>query len=81
MLRIGTETKLTPEQVIKKAISFFGPDGFKLKITAQTETTASFEQGEGSVTVSATPKNGKTSVELTTREWESQVKEFIMMVH
>ena len=27
MLRIATETKLTPQQVMGKAISFFGPDG------------------------------------------------------
>jgi len=81
MLRIATKTKSTPEQVIEKAINFFGPEGLKLKITTQTETTASFEQDEGSVTVSATKDRGKTSVELTTRDWESQVEEFIMMIH
>lgn len=27
MLRIGTKTKLTPKQVIAKAIDFFGPNG------------------------------------------------------
>jgi hypothetical protein len=81
MLKIGTETKLTPAQVMKKAISFFGPDGLKMKITGQTETEISFEEGEGFVTMAAGVKKGKTAVEFTTREWEKQVEQFIMMIH
>jgi len=80
MLRVATQTKLSPEKVIGKAVTFFGNDGFKLNITSQTETTASFEDDVGSVTVAANKENGKTSVELTTREWESQVEQFIMMI-
>ena len=81
MLRIATETKLTPQQVMGKAISFFGPDGFKLSITSQTETEISFEAEEGFVTMAAGVKKGKTTVEFTTREWESQVEQFIMNIH
>jgi hypothetical protein len=51
VLRIATKTKLTPEEVIKKAIKFFGPDGYKLKITNTTETTAAFEGGGGSIEI------------------------------
>jgi len=80
MLRIATQTKLSPEQVIRKAIDFFGPNGLKLTITSQADSTASFEKDEGSVTVVATKEKGKTSVEFTTREWESQVEQFIMMI-
>ena len=32
MLRVATQTKLSPEQVIGKAVTFFGPDGLKLKL-------------------------------------------------
>ena len=81
MLRIGTKTKLTPKQVISKAIDFFGPNGLKLTITSQEDTTASFEKDEGSVTIVATKEKNKTSVELTTRQWESQVEQFILMIH
>ena len=45
MMRIAIITKLTPSEVIKKAINFFGPDGYKLKIADQTETSANFEGG------------------------------------
>jgi len=81
MLRIATKTKLTPKQIISKAIDFFGPNGLKLTITSQEDTTASFEKDEGSVTIVATKEKNKTSVELTTRQWESQVEQFILMIH
>jgi hypothetical protein len=80
MLRIATKTKLSPEEVIRKAIKFFGTDNYKLKITAQTETSASFEGGGGSIDVSACEGNGKTSVDFLSREWDYQVKEFIMLI-
>ena len=80
MIRIATKTKLTPEEVIKRAIKFFGPDGYKLKITGQTETSAAFEGGGGSVGITACEDNGKTSVDFLSREWDFQVKEFIKII-
>jgi hypothetical protein len=80
MLRITTKTKLSPEEAIKKAIKFFGTDNYKLKITAQTNTSVSFEGGGGSIDVSVCEENGKTSVDFLSREWDYQVKEFIMLI-
>jgi hypothetical protein len=80
MLRIATKTKLSPEEAIKKAIKFFGTDNYKLKITAQTNTSVSFEGGGGSIDVSVCEENGKTSVDFLSREWDYQVKEFIMLI-
>jgi hypothetical protein len=80
MLRIATKTKLPPEAAIKKAITFFGPDGYKLKIVDQTDTSVSFEGGGGSVGISACEDNGKTSVEFLSHEWDYQVKEFIKAI-
>ena len=80
MLRIATKTKLTPEEVIKKAIKFFGPDGYKLKITNTTETTAAFEGGGGSIEISACNDDSKTTVDFLSREWDFQFKEFIRMI-
>ena len=80
MLRIATKTKLTPGDVIINAIQFFGPEGFKLKITNQTETSASFDGGGGSVEISACQGDGKTTVDFISREWDYQVKEFIRAI-
>jgi hypothetical protein len=80
VLRIATKTKLTPEDVIKKAVKFFGPDGYKLKISSQTETAASFEGSGGTIEISACTDEGKTTVDFLSREWDFQVKEFIKMI-
>ena len=80
MLKIATKTKLTPAEVIKKAIKFFGPDGYKLKVTGQTGTSAAFEGGGGSVEITACDDNGKTTVDFLSREWDFQVKEFIRII-
>jgi len=80
MLRIATKTKLSPEEAIKKAIKFFGTANYKLKITAQTNTSVSFEGGGGSIDVSVCEENSKTSVDFLSREWDYQVKEFIMLI-
>jgi hypothetical protein len=80
MLRIATKTKMTPENVIDEAEKFFGPEGYKLKISSKTETTASFEGGGGSVEISACEDDGKTTVDFLSREWDYQVKEFIKSI-
>ena len=77
MLTIAAKTKLKPGEVLKKAVDFFGPKGYKLKVTEQTADFASFEGGGGGVGVSASIEGKQTSVELTSREWDYQVKEFI----
>jgi hypothetical protein len=80
MLRIATKTKLTPDDVITNAIQFFGPEGFKLKITNQTEKSASFDGGGGSIEISTCEGDGKTTVDFISREWDYQVKEFIRAI-
>ena len=77
MLRIATKTKLKPGEVIANAINFFGPGGYKLKITNQTETSANFEGSGGFVEISACEDKNMTTVDFTANEWDYQVKEFI----
>ena len=77
MLSIEAKTKLNPEQVIKTAVDFFGPKGYKLVVKNQSADCASFEGGGGGVEVSACAEGKQTSVEFTSREWDYQVKEFI----
>jgi hypothetical protein len=80
MLRIATKTKMTPEDVIGEATKFFGSEGYKLKISARTKTTAAFEGGGGSIEISACTDEGKTTVDFLSREWDYQVKEFIKSI-
>ncbi len=72
MLRIATKTKLTPGEVIANAIKFFGPEGYKLKLTNQTDTAAGFEGGGGSVEINACTDDGKTTVDFLSREWDTR---------
>ena len=81
MLRMATRTKLSPEEAIKRAVKFFGPDGHGLKVKEQSATRASFEGGGGIVEVTACAEEKGTSVELVSQEWDYQVKEFIGKIH
>ena len=77
MLTIAAKTKMKPDAIIKRAVDFFGPKGYKLRIDGQDATGVTFEGGGGSVSVSITVEGKQTSVELTSREWDYQVKEFV----
>jgi hypothetical protein len=78
MLRIGTRTKLSPEATIERAIAFFGPDGgLGLKVNDRTADSVCFTDVNGGVDVYACAEEDGTSVDLVSREWDGQVKEFI----
>ena len=76
MLKLNVRTKSKPEEVVKKALEFFGPGGYGLKVTEQSDTCAYFEGGGGGIEVTACTDDKGTLVDLETREWEYQVKEF-----
>ena len=77
MLKIETKTKLNPEEAIKEAVAFFGPGGYGLEVKNEAPDCASFEGSGGGVSVFACAGEKETSVELESREWDNQVKEFI----
>ena len=81
MLKIATKTKLSPEEAVKRAVEFFGPDGYGLEIKNQSPDCAYFEGGGGGVEVTACAEEKRTSVELESREWDYQAKEFIRKIH
>ena len=81
MLKIATKTKMSPEEAIKRAVEFFGPGGYELEVKEQKPDCASFEGGGGGVEVTACSEEKGTSVELESREWDYQVKEFIGKIH
>jgi hypothetical protein len=76
MLNLEVKSKLGQEEVIKKAVSFFGPGGYGLKITEQNDCLVTLEGGGGGVSVSTCLKDDKTLVNIISREWDYQVKEF-----
>ncbi len=81
MLKIATKTKLSPEEAVKRAVEFFGPGGYGLEVKNQTPDCAYFEGSGGGVNVTACTEEKGTSVELESREWDYQVKEFIRKIH
>jgi hypothetical protein len=80
MLRLSAITKLSPEEAVKRAVQFFGPEGYGLEIKEESETGASFEGGGGGVSVSASTEDGKTTVELASREWDYQIRQFVKKI-
>jgi hypothetical protein len=77
MARYGVESKLSPAQVVEKALAFFGPGGLGLEVAEQEECCARFEGGGGHVFVNAAEKDKGSQVDLETREWDYQVKQFM----
>jgi hypothetical protein len=77
MLSIETKTKMNPEEVIKRAVKFFGPDGYGLTVKSEGSCCAEFEGGGGGIGISVTAKDKGSTVSFESREWDYQVKEFI----
>jgi hypothetical protein len=80
MLSIEAMSKLTPEEAIKRAVKFFGPGGYGLKIKEEASTYAEFEGGGGGVAVNASAQGKGSRVEIESREWDYQAKEFLQKI-
>ena len=75
MLKLEVKTRL-PEEQVKQRVKAFFKDGNGLNITAETFDCMTFEGGGGYVTATLCREADETRVELETREWEEQVKQF-----
>jgi len=80
MLRIAAESKLKPEEAIKRALKFFGPGGYGLDVKEEGNCCATFEGGGGSVHVSASESKKGSSVELESSEWDYQARKFLTTI-
>jgi len=76
MINLETESKLSIEEITKRAKSFFGKGGLGLEIVDESTECLNFTGGGGFVNVVICPTEGKNRVELQTREWENPVKQF-----
>ena len=77
MINLATITKVGSEEVLRRAVEFFGPGGYGLEVKEQSDSCAYFEGGGGGVEVTACTDEKETSVEVSSREWDYQVKEFM----
>jgi len=80
MIKMTAKIKLTPEEIIKRAVSFFGPGGHGLELKEQAAGIVYFEGGGGCVEVTASAEGKVASVSLFSREWDYQVKEFLKAI-
>jgi len=79
MLVIERQTKKSPEKIMAKAKSFFGSEDGGMKMTRDEDHRVSFQGGDGYVTVKITEDDSKKNrVEITTREYEFQAKQFLV---
>jgi hypothetical protein len=77
MMKLSTKSKLSSEEVIKRAVKFFGPQGYGLKVEEEGNCCATFEGGGGGVRVSVTEQKKGSTVDVESQEWDFQVKAFL----
>lgn len=80
MIRIAKQTKLRPEDIIVKAVKFFGKEGEQLEEKERNPCCVSFEGSGGYLTVTVVEENNWRTVDVATREFEYQAKRFIEMI-
>ena len=80
MARYSVETKLSTEQAIEQAVAYFGPGGVGLEVTEQGDCCTHFVGGGGHVRVTVAAGERRTTVELETREWDYDVKQFMRKI-
>jgi hypothetical protein len=77
MLNISKESKLAPEEAVKRAVAFFGPKGYGLDVKDEGDCCATFEGGGGGVHVSADKSKKGSTVSIESREWDYQAQQFL----
>jgi len=77
MIRMSAKTKLTPEEVVGRAVTFFGPGGYGLEVKDESPGYVCFEGGGGDIEVTTSAEGKEVSVELVSREWDYQAREFL----
>lgn len=80
MLRISKNSRMNSDEIIEKASSYFGKDGEGLDETERGSCCISFSGGGGYLTVMVCEKDSKREVDIETREFEYQAKQFLGLV-
>ena len=77
MIHMETTSGLAPGEVLERVRKFFGKGGQGLELSEENETCLTFSGGGGYVTASVCAEGKQTKVDIVSREWEYQVKEFL----
>jgi hypothetical protein len=80
MIKITKQTKIAPEEVIDRASKFFGKGGEGLEEKERNPCCLSFEGAGGYVSISIFEEEKHRMVELETREFEYQAKQFMKTI-
>ena len=80
MIRIAKQTRLKPEDIIVKAVKFFGKEGEQLEEKERNPCCVCFEGSGGYVSISVVDESKMRTVDVETREFEYQLKRFIEML-
>jgi hypothetical protein len=80
MIKITKQTKIAPEEVIDRASKFFGKGGEGLEEKERNPCCLSFEGAGGYVSISIFEEERHRMVELETREFEYQAKQFMKTI-
>lgn len=76
MLSMEYRSSLKPEEIVVRLKGYFGRD-LGLALTEEKPGCLTFEGGGGFVTATLCEEKKKTKVDIITREWGQQVREFI----
>lgn len=77
MIRISKKSKLKTEEIIAKAARYFGTGGEGLTQTESGSCCISFSGAGGYVTVTVSETAEQREVDVESREFEYQVKQFL----
>ena len=76
MINLEVKTKISPEEIIKRTKAYFGKGGLGLNLVEESPGCLNFSGSGGFVNVLICSEEETTSIELQSREWDYQVKEF-----
>lgn len=76
MLRMENKTKLSEAEVIERAVKYFNGE-YSMEVKEKTDCLVTFEGAGGGVAVATCVEDDKTAVEITSREWDYQAKQFL----
>jgi len=76
MINLEIKTSLAVEEVKKRLKAVFGEDGLGLDLKEDLADCLSFQGSGGFVNAVICLDAGKTKLELSSQEWDKQVKDF-----
>jgi hypothetical protein len=77
VIRISKKSRLNPAEILEKASRYFGKGGEGLDETERGSCCITFSGVGGYVTVTVSEKTNEREVDVETREFEYQAKQFL----